>query len=78
MTMENPSFEDVFPIENDKFSNVMLGFREDISKNATDLGKCEAVRSMPWTDKLRTHATMSRFSAVKKKGSVPKKVDVTT
>ena len=55
----------------------MLGFREDIPKNATDLGKCEAVRSMPWTDKLRTHAAMSRFSAVKKKGSVPKKVDVT-
>ena len=32
MTMENPPFEDVFPIEHDKLSNVMLGFREDISK----------------------------------------------
>ena len=27
MTMENPPFEDVFPIENGGFSNVMLVFQ---------------------------------------------------
>ena len=33
MTRENPPFEDVFPIENGDFSNVILVFRDDTNHN---------------------------------------------
>ena len=71
MTMENPPFEDVFPIENWYFCNVMLVFREGSTRCFRLFAEVQSSKWASTRHSLPTYATSHRWPKPNGEGGQP-------